>query len=130
MRYEQKGGQEDKKTGESNASRSVQDWSLHILHLSRLLRDQSSTLDLHLRILRKHGLVLDNRDLGLGQVLNLAVLDLPQLLRDLRDETEVTLWETLALHLLTFGTMLEYLLLTGDFAMSVNALLPYLADRR
>ena len=74
--------------------------------------------------------VLDNRDLGLGQVLNLAVLDLPQLLRDLRDETEVTLWETLALHLLTFGTMLEYLLLTGDFAMSVNALLPYLADRR
>ena len=59
-----------------------------------------------------------------------AVLDLPQLLRDLRDETEVTLWETLALHLLTFGTMLEYLLLTGDFAMSVNALLPYLADRR
>ena len=101
---------------------SVLGWSrLHILHLSRLLRDQPSTLDLLLAVLCQHGLVLDNRDLGLGQVLNLAVLDLPQLLRHLRDQTEVTLWETFALHLLTFGTVLEYLLLTSDSAIADNA---------
>ena len=38
-------------------------------------------------VLDEHLLVIDDRDVFLRQVLDLAILDLPELLRDLRDET-------------------------------------------
>lgn len=38
-------------------------------------------------VLDQHVLVVDNRDIVLGQIFDLTILDLPKLLRNLRDKT-------------------------------------------
>ena len=51
------------------------------------LAEQLGLLQCCVRCLDEFLLVVDDGEILLGQVLDLAILDLPELLRDLRDET-------------------------------------------
>lgn len=62
----------------------------HLCHtLGGSLGQQLCLLDLGLRALLQLALVVDDRDVHLGKVDDLLVLDFPEVLGDLGDETEV-----------------------------------------